>query len=707
MRKLFFLLSLAAVTILSSHAITINNTAGNLANLVQNTNITELTVTGTMDARDFLFITDKLNNLTSVNLGQAEIVAFDNGKALYGTIIHYPVNEIPRTAFFGKKLTSVTLPANLQSIGYAAFAGCDRLRSITLPASVTNIGDYAFAGSGLTQIELSAAIESMGKGVFSRCEALTSAIIDAAYIGDFAFLGDFNLTRVSIGKNVDNIYKGAFNGCLSLKKVDIAPGARMYRIDDEAFINSGLESIQIKYLRLATVGDWTFAQTHLSSLELSDGMTRLGVGALAHNPLLTSVILPKPATAGPSSHGNDFERANTRFNAPMQRPNPTIAVINDYTFAGDELLNASRVLKKGVGYVGNYAFYNVCQEMDTMFLPSTLTGLGDYAMAGMTGMKVLKTDAVEVPSVGVDVWAGVDQASIPLIAPNDQSLELYKVADQWMNFFYGSAIPDYILGDVNGDGIVSINDVTALINYLMNQTGNINMLAADLNEDGSVSIQDVTLLINKLMSGNAKMSLHRMRSVVESKFGPTSDVLVVPTVSIRAGQTRTIDVALNNTEHVYTALQCEVVMPLGLKLVAIEGVERGGAHNFRMLQHEQEDNIYSLTGLSMSLAPFAGNKGNVLRLTVMADDDFTAESAELTFANVVFATPKSESFVANDAIGKFTDATGIEDMTADRQVVDVRYINAAGQQSDRPFDGINIVVTTYTDGTTSTAKVIR
>ena len=36
----------------------------------------------------------------------------------------------------------------------------------------------------------------------------------------------------------------------------------------------------------------------------------------------------------------------------------------------------------------------------------------------------------------------------------------------------------------------------------------------------------------------------------------------------------------------------------------------------------------------------------------------------------------------------------------------VRYINVAGQESDTPFDGVNIIVTTYTDGTTTTAKKV-
>ena len=40
-------------------------------------------------------------------------------------------------------------------------------------------------------------------------------------------------------------------------------------------------------------------------------------------------------------------------------------------------------------------------------------------------------------------------------------------------------------------------------------------------------------------------------------------------------------------------------------------------------------------------------------------------------------------------------------------VVKTTYVNPQGMQSDKPFDGVNIVITRYEDGTTSTSKVIR
>jgi hypothetical protein len=53
-----------------------------------------------------------------------------------------------------------------------------------------------------------------------------------------------------------------------------------------------------------------------------------------------------------------------------------------------------------------------------------------------------------------------------------------------------------------------------------------------------------------------------------------------------------------------------------------------------------------------------------------------------------------------------TDVTGIKDIDANREVAGVTYYNMAGQQSDKAFDGVNIVVTKYTDGTKKTTKVV-
>ena len=60
---------------------------------------------------------------------------------------------------------------------------------------------------------------------------------------------------------------------------------------------------------------------------------------------------------------------------------------------------------------------------------------------------------------------------------------------------------DRMLGDVNGDGNVSISDVTTLIDMLVGAaTG--YPVNADMNDDGSISIADVTELIDQLLNGD-------------------------------------------------------------------------------------------------------------------------------------------------------------------------------------------------------------
>jgi hypothetical protein len=53
-----------------------------------------------------------------------------------------------------------------------------------------------------------------------------------------------------------------------------------------------------------------------------------------------------------------------------------------------------------------------------------------------------------------------------------------------------------------------------------------------------------------------------------------------------------------------------------------------------------------------------------------------------------------------------TVPTAITDVN-NKTVKSVKYVNIAGIESNKPFEGWNVVVTTYTDGTQSTTKVLR
>ena len=70
---------------------------------------------------------------------------------------------------------------------------------------------------------------------------------------------------------------------------------------------------------------------------------------------------------------------------------------------------------------------------------------------------------------------------------------------------------------------------------------------------------------------------------------------------------------------------------------------------------------------------------------------------------------RDEMFGISESGGEnsFDLPTGIVDISYNKQVVGVTYVNAMGMQSSTPFNGLNIVVTRYDDGTITTAKIVR
>ena len=51
--------------------------------------------------------------------------------------------------------------------------------------------------------------------------------------------------------------------------------------------------------------------------------------------------------------------------------------------------------------------------------------------------------------------------------------------------------------------------------------------------------------------------------------------------------------------------------------------------------------------------------------------------------------------------------TAISTVASSKEVAGKKYVNLAGVESATPFQGVNIEVTTYTDGTHSTTKTVR
>ena len=65
-----------------------------------------------------------------------------------------------------------------------------------------------------------------------------------------------------------------------------------------------------------------------------------------------------------------------------------------------------------------------------------------------------------------------------------------------------TAAPDYIPGDVNSDGVVDTNDITALRRYIVGGYDvTVDLRAANVNKDGAVATNDITALRRYIVSG--------------------------------------------------------------------------------------------------------------------------------------------------------------------------------------------------------------
>ena len=133
--------------------------------------------------------------------------------------------------------------------------------------------------------------------------------------------------------------------------------------------------------------------------------------------------------------------------------------------------------------------FNKCTALQTVVLPDTVETIGILSFANCTSLSYLVIPN-SVTSIADSSFA------------NDPNLTLGVWYDSYAyQYAKDNNIPYVLLdgvklGDVNGDGIVNINDVTAIQQHLAEYVflEGIFLHAADANQNGEVKIDDATLL---------------------------------------------------------------------------------------------------------------------------------------------------------------------------------------------------------------------
>ena len=383
------------------------------------------------------------------------LICYAVGKPETSYSIPYGVKKIGGYAFhsgnFGNKLTSITIPNSVTSIGDRAFFYCSSLPEIEIPNSVTEIAEYAFADcTNLKSIEIPSSITRINNGTFYDCNSLTDVKIPSSVTeigaGAFAACGfssitlpnsikEINastfssciyLTDINMPDIVTTIGYSAFAGCKSLENIDFLPDS-VTSIGEGAFSYCGLTSVTLPD-NITEIAKETFKSCEkLTDATIPDGVKYIGYSAFSGCKMLSKVKIPSSVTSiGMYAFENcgfvkikipegvekiddgAFQNcgiieikipdsvtsigSNVFANCKkliFATLSDNITEISASMFSNCEKL-ASIVIPEKVMKINSYAFYN-CKNLKNIIIPNNVTSIGASAFYGcekLTGIEI-------------------------------------------------------------------------------------------------------------------------------------------------------------------------------------------------------------------------------------------------------------------------------------------------------------------------------
>ena len=626
--------------------------------------------------------------------------AFNGCSGLRKVYLPFFVEEIGDYAFSGcKSLKSLNFfeCEEITKIGEFAFRGCRSLKSLDLfkCENLTTIGSRAFSGcTSLKSLNLPKSLETIGEYAFSGCQAISvissPSLVPPTIASESALNGiDKDVCVLTMPKSVYlDYFRAPYWGQFVEYTASVLVG-----VDGQGSVmysnNYGTAPTPVKVAAFyATAGEGEGVEE-----DEGDGITAEAYDSAnicaKDNSTLTFRIVP--------DEGNEIKSvtyAGEDVTAQVVDGLFTTPVINgdtnlDVSFVAstDYIAIPVSAVSKGAEVVMPVELVNTTEVMGIECKVQIPEGFS-VAKKADGSLKVEQTErkadqtltaavdgnVLTVKTSGTQTYTGNTGAVFTIaIAPDEATAPadyVLKVTDvKFVNATGVASRPDakttltlrdYVLGDVDSDQLVAINDAVIVMNHIVGaDTPAFNAKAADMDGNGSVEINDAVLIMNTVVGTESTKSIKKT-----SATEPNADELTAADIEICQGGTAMLSLDLANLDAL-TAAQFEITLPEGITAGKAVVGERASRH---MIKTNMVGNVLKVAMLSAESADFEGSEGAILVLPLSADKTMPSGSYGISLRNVKMSDARGNLFILPDADSSVVvkDWSGVDSVAFDR-----------------------------------------